>query len=64
MFEGFLEMQSMITQVQGRLEIDGDMEYRKIEYGTERFLHTPEPGSRLRDEEEPKRFTLRKWWVQ
>ncbi|GJM83646.1 hypothetical protein HMSSN139_61420 [Paenibacillus sp. HMSSN-139] len=36
MFEGFLEMQSVVTRVQGRLELGGEQEYRRIEFGTER----------------------------
>lgn len=65
MFEGFLEMQSVVTRVHGQLEIDGEQEYRKIEFGTERFLHTPEPGNRIRNEEQlPQRFTWRKFWIQ
>ncbi|MNN12614.1 hypothetical protein D3C81_1256110 [compost metagenome] len=61
MFEGFLEMQSLVTQVHGRLEIGGDEQYRKLEFGTERYLRTPEPGGRQRDENvEPKRRSLRK----
>lgn len=64
MFEGFLEMQSVVTKVHGRLEIGGDQEYRKIEYGTERHLHTPEPGSRNRCEETPQPLLSRfKFWV-
>ncbi|GIP47369.1 hypothetical protein D3C76_294790 [compost metagenome] len=65
MFEGFLEMQSVVTRVQGRLELGGEQEYRRIEFGTERFLHTPEPGNRIRNEEKlPQRFTWRKFWIQ
>ncbi|MNC56092.1 hypothetical protein D3C75_1056630 [compost metagenome] len=61
MFEGFLEMQSLVTQVHGRLEIAGDEQYRKIEFGTERYLRTPEPGGRQRGGNvEPKRRSLRK----
>lgn len=61
MFEGFLEMQSLVTRVHGRLEIGGDEQYRKIEFGTERYLRTPEPGGRQRDENvEGKRRSLRK----
>ncbi|MDU2241961.1 MAG: hypothetical protein E7E23_15440 [Paenibacillus sp.] len=53
MFEGFLEMQSVVTRVQGQLELGGEQEYRKIEFGTERHLHTPEPGNRGRFEKTP-----------
>ncbi|MNW50931.1 hypothetical protein D3C74_283960 [compost metagenome] len=61
MFEGFLEMQSLVTRVHGRLEIGGDEQYRKIEFGAERYLRTPEPGGRQRDENvEIKRSSLRK----
>ncbi|MNI73169.1 hypothetical protein D3C76_610960 [compost metagenome] len=61
MFEGFLEMQSLVTRVHGRLEIGGDEQYRKIEFGTERYLRTPEPGGRQREENgETKRRSLRK----
>ncbi|MDQ0089960.1 hypothetical protein J2T12_003373 [Paenibacillus anaericanus] len=62
MFEGFLEMQSVVSRVQGRLEIGGDQAYHKLEYGTERFLHTPEPGNRIRKEEPPQRFSFRRFW--
>lgn len=62
MVEGFLEMQIAVHQIQGRLEIDGESEYRKIEFGTERFLHTPEPGHRLYSEGEPQQHPRRKWW--
>ncbi|MOA70074.1 hypothetical protein D3C78_1986740 [compost metagenome] len=48
MFEGFLEMQSLVTRVHGRLEIGGDEQYRKIEFGTERYLRTPQPEDRQR----------------
>ncbi|MEF2968140.1 hypothetical protein V3851_20115 [Paenibacillus sp. M1] len=64
MFEGFLEMQSVVTKVHGRLEIDGEQEYRKIEYGTERHLRTPEPGGRDRYEEAPQPIVSRlKFWI-
>ncbi|MNE62375.1 hypothetical protein D3C80_1576500 [compost metagenome] len=60
MFEGFLEMQSLVTQVHGRLEIGGDQQYRKIEFGTERYLRTPEPGGRQSEQiVESKRRSLR-----
>ncbi|MNW34184.1 hypothetical protein D3C74_111550 [compost metagenome] len=64
MFEGFLEMQSLVTQVHGRLEIGGDQEYRKIEYGVERHLRTPEPGNGNRCEEAPQSIISRfKFWI-
>lgn len=64
MFEGFLEMQSVLTKVHGRLELEGDQAYRKIEFGTERHLHTPEPGSRSRAEEVPQPIVSRfKFWT-
>ncbi|GIO41976.1 MULTISPECIES: hypothetical protein [Paenibacillus] len=64
MFEGFLEMQSVVTKVHGRLELEGDQAYRKLEFGTERHLHTPEPGSRRHAEEAPQSFVSRfKFWT-
>lgn len=63
MFEGYLEMQSLMTKVHGRLEIGGDEQYRKIEFGTERYLRTPAPGGLYRTEnEEPKRHSILKFW--
>ncbi|MNN67099.1 hypothetical protein D3C81_1827170 [compost metagenome] len=43
-------MQSLVTKVHGPLEIGGDQQYRKIEFGTERYLRTPEPGGRQIDQ--------------
>ncbi|WP_334072108.1 MULTISPECIES: hypothetical protein [Paenibacillus] len=64
MFEGFLEMQSVVTKVHNRLEIGGDQEYRKIEYGTERHLHTPDPDAWKRYEETPQSLASRfKFWM-
>lgn len=63
MFEGFLEMQTVVTRVHGRLDLGGEQEYRKLEFGVERFLHTPEPGSRtVQAEDKPKSALLRKFW--
>ncbi|GGG08183.1 hypothetical protein GCM10010913_32430 [Paenibacillus aceti] len=64
MLEGFLEMQTLVTKANGRIEADGDQQYHKIEYGVERHLHTPEPWSRgVRHEEDSQRFTIRKFWI-
>ncbi|WP_232436743.1 hypothetical protein [Paenibacillus senegalimassiliensis] len=64
MFEGFLEMQSVVSRVHGRLNMDGEQEYRKIEFSNERRLHTPnmDRSPVLHDEEQPWRTDwLGKW---
>lgn len=63
MLEGFLEMESAVSRVHQRLEIEGHQEYYKLEYCTERFLHTPEPGSRPVERANPAPTTFfRKLW--
>ncbi|WP_019635683.1 hypothetical protein [Paenibacillus fonticola] len=64
MFEGHLEMQAVVTRVQEKLDISGERAYRKLEYGTERLLHTPEPGRHHPSQEQSSRFTIRKLWSQ
>lgn len=64
MFEGFLEMQAVVTRVHEKLELGGEMEYRKLEYDTDRFLHTPEPGRHHPSQEQSRRFSIRKIWSQ
>ncbi|WP_018751632.1 hypothetical protein [Paenibacillus sanguinis] len=59
MFEGFLEMQSAVTRIHGRLGLDGEHEYRKIEFGNEHRLPAPDldrPPLFL-EEEQP-------WWTR
>lgn len=62
MFEGFLEMQAVVTRVHEKLDLGGELQYRKLEYGTEKFLRTPEPGSHHPSQEEPARFSIRRIW--
>jgi hypothetical protein len=63
MLEGFLEMESLVSRVHYNLEIQGHEEYYKLEYSTERFLHTPEPGARKAEPIEPEKSFLRKLWI-
>lgn len=63
MLEGFLEMESLVSRVHQNLEIEGHEEYYKLEYGTERFLHTPEPGARKAESIESEKSFLRKLWI-
>lgn len=60
MVPGFFEMQSLMTKGPSYPEVDGEKEYRKLEFGTERFYPTPESGERLRNVEAPRRFSFRK----
>ena len=62
MIEGFLEMQSLVSRVQSQLEIRGDEEYRRLEFGTERLLHTPELDRRIYKEEPTHLFLFRRFW--
>ncbi|WHX48674.1 hypothetical protein QNH46_21900 [Paenibacillus woosongensis] len=66
MFEGFLEMQAVVTRVHEKLGLGGEAEYRKLEFGAERFLHAPEPGRHhpSQEQEQPGRFSIRKIWSQ
>jgi hypothetical protein len=52
MLAGWKELKRMVSSVQGNLKAVGDEEYRKIEFGMERHLHTPEPSYRLTSLEE------------
>lgn len=52
MLAGFKELKNLVMGVRGHYLEAGDEEYRKIEFGTERLLHTPEPPNRLTTEEE------------
>lgn len=63
MLEGFLEMESLVSRVHQNLEIEGHQEYHRIEYGAERFLHTPEPGARQAQQVESEKSFLRKLWI-
>lgn len=62
MIEGFLEMQTLVSRVQGQLDIRGEEEYRKLEFGTERMLHTPELDRRICKEEPSHLFPFRRFW--
>lgn len=64
MFEGFLEMQSAVTRIHSRLSMDGEQEYRRIEFSNERRLNVPDPDRPplLQEEEQPWRMGwLGKW---
>lgn len=65
MYEGFIEMQHVVTRVQYlRNEGQGMEEYHRIEFGYERNnLHTPELlGSRDDSEISNETTKVRKWW--
>lgn len=66
MYEGFIEMQRVVTRIQySSTKLQEDGAYQRIEYGTERNLHTSdmmeemEEQSNLTSHETPKSF---KWW--
>lgn len=65
MYEGFIEMQQVVTRVQYlRSEGQGMEEYHRIEFGYERNnLHTPELLGSREDSEIPKEPSkAKKWW--
>lgn len=65
MYEGFIEMQQVVTRVQYlRTEGQGLEEYQRIEFGYERNnLHTPELLGSREDSEMPKESSkAKKWW--
>lgn len=52
MLAGFKELKQLVTGARIQYKEAGDEEYRKIEFGAERHLHTPQPANRLTAEEE------------
>ncbi|WP_054957747.1 hypothetical protein [Paenibacillus dakarensis] len=63
MFEGFSEMQNVVSRIHTRVDSDQESEYYRLEFGCERFKHisgTEAEGDRKVVKEEPlHRF---KWW--
>lgn len=63
MFEGFSEMQNVVSRIHTRMDIDHEGEYYRLEFGCERFKHlsdTAVDSDQIRVKEEP--FHLLKWW--
>lgn len=63
MFEGFSEMQNVVSRIHTRTNIDHESEYYRLEFGCERFSHlsdTAADSDRIRVKGEP--FHLLKWW--
>ncbi|WP_223065891.1 hypothetical protein [Paenibacillus caui] len=52
MLAGLKEIKNFVTGNRENLMASGDEEYRRIEFGLERHLRTPEPAHRLTAEEE------------
>ncbi|GGA43232.1 hypothetical protein [Paenibacillus physcomitrellae] len=52
MLAAIKEIKNFVTGVRGEMKAAGDEEYRKIEFGTERLLHTPQPPHSLTSLEE------------
>lgn len=51
MFEGFRDMQNLMTWSRERMGDAGEEEYRRIEYGSGRQLQPQEFVSRVKEEE-------------
>ncbi|HEY2493488.1 MAG TPA: hypothetical protein VGI33_11310 [Paenibacillus sp.] len=66
MYEGFLEMQRVVTQIQySSTKFQEDGAYQRMEYGTERNVHTTDMMEEIEELpnatsfETPKGF---RWW--
>lgn len=62
MFEGFSEMQNVVSRIHTRMDIDQEGEYYRLEFGCQRFKHISDTAEavRISANEEP---SLRwKWW--
>lgn len=63
MFEGFSDMQNVISRMHTHTDFDQESEYYRLEFGCERFKHfsgTEVDDHRIRVKEEP--FFRLKWW--
>ncbi|ANS76042.1 hypothetical protein AWM70_16845 [Paenibacillus yonginensis] len=52
MLAAIKEIKNFVTGVRGEMKVAGDEEYRRIEFGTERLLHTPQSPNSLTPMEE------------
>ncbi|MGM1046219.1 MAG: hypothetical protein ACQEXX_08755 [Bacillota bacterium] len=62
MFEGFSEMQNVVSRIHTNMDIDHEGEYYRLEFGCKRFKHISDTAEdeRITVKEEPS--LLWKWW--
>ncbi|MFC7680510.1 hypothetical protein [Paenibacillus sp. GCM10028914] len=61
MFEGFSEMQNVVSKIHTRMDIGEEGEYYRLEFGCERFKHfSDDIGDLMITKEEPHQRW--RWW--